>query len=213
MSKNGKSSDNSGRGGGQDNTHPDDHASPTAVSAVSSNSGHGGGGDDSDDDHGARGGGLSGNDSLTGTADANRLSGGAGTDTLDGGAGTDTLDGGSGADVLTGGAGADVFKVDGAAKTAAGLDQILDFAHGEDKLVFHEAPAITATNFATGTAADFTAAVAAANTSLAGGADYVAVQVGADVIVFATEVGEHHVESAVLLVGRTLADISAGDIA
>ena len=45
-----------------------------------------------------------------------------------------------------------------------------------------------------------------------GSADFVAVQIGNDVVVFATELGEHHVESAVLLAGRSLADISAGDI-
>jgi len=71
----------------------------------------------------------------------------------------------------------------------------------------------TAANFATDTAVDFQTAVADANAKMAAGADFVAVQVGADVIVFADEAGDHgepaahHVESAVLLVGKTLAGI------
>jgi len=46
---------------------------------------------------------------------------------------------------------------------------------------------------------------------MATGADVVAVQVGADVLVFADEAGEHHVDQAVLLVGKTLADVSVSD--
>jgi Ca2+-binding RTX toxin-like protein len=159
-----------------------------------------------------------GDDSLAGLDGNDLLLGGKGNDTLDGGAGDDTLSGGHGADVLTGGAGADVFRIDGSAKTLAGLDRITDFTHGQDHLVFHEAPVASAANFATDTAADFTTAVADANAKMATGADFVAVQVGADVIVFADEAGdlgepvEHHVESGVLLVGKTLADISASDI-
>jgi Ca2+-binding RTX toxin-like protein len=53
--------------------------------------------------------GGSGNDSLTGDANANVLDGGAGNDTLIGGGGADTLTGGAGDDVLAGGGGADVI--------------------------------------------------------------------------------------------------------
>lgn len=155
-----------------------------------------------------------GADSLSGGDGADKLKGDKGTDTLDGGAGADTLSGGDGADKLTGGAGADSFRIDGAAKTLAGLDSILDFAHGEDKIVFDDDGLVaTATNFATATAADYKAALTAANAKMAdGSAAYVAVQIGSDVVVFATELGENHVESAVLLVGRSLSDISFGDI-
>jgi Ca2+-binding RTX toxin-like protein len=158
-----------------------------------------------------------GDDSLAGLDGNDLLRGGPGNDTIDGGAGNDTLSGGHGADVLTGGAGADVFRIDGSAKTLAGLDRITDFTHGEDKLVFDDAAVATAANFATDTAVDFQTAVAGANAKMAAGADFVAVQVGADVIVFADEAGEagepaeHHVESGVLLVGKTLADIGVGD--
>lgn len=157
--------------------------------------------------------GTAADDSLTGTDAAERLRGGDGADTLNGGGGADTLDGGHGADQLAGGAGADVFRIDGAAKTLAGLDRIVDFTHGEDKLVFDDSVAATDANFATSTAADYDAALATANAKLASGADYVAVQVGTDVIVFAAEHGEHHVDSAVVLVGKSLTDISAGDFA
>jgi len=48
-----------------------------------------------------------GNDSLTGSAQANSLSGGAGSDTVSGASGNDTLYGGDGNDSLTGGVGDD----------------------------------------------------------------------------------------------------------
>jgi Ca2+-binding RTX toxin-like protein len=153
-----------------------------------------------------------GDDSISGLDGNDRLTGDKGADTLDGGAGDDTLSGGDGADVLIGGAGADAFKIDGSAKALAGLDKIMDFTHGADRLVFDDAPVATTTNFATDTAADFQAAMTAANSKIAAGADFVAVQVGADVIVFADEIGEHHADHAVLLVGKTLADISSADI-
>jgi S-layer protein len=159
-----------------------------------------------------------GDDSLAGLDGNDLLRGGKGADTIDGGAGNDTLSSGHGADVLTGGAGADVFRIDGSAKTLAGLDRITDFTHGEDRLVFHDAAVATATNFATDTAVDFHTAMADANAKMAAGADFVAVQVGADVMVFADHAADpggpadHHVESGVLLVGKTLADIGVGDI-
>lgn len=213
MAKKDRSGDDSGQGRGRDDNHTETHAAESSSGAARPSDdppGH----DQGDDDHGGAGlRGTAGADSLLGTAADERVRGGAGADTLDGGAGADTLEGGQGADQLTGGAGTDAFKVDGSAKTLAGLDRITDFTHGEDKLVFDDhALAATPDTFATATAADYGAALAAANAKMAAGADYVAVQIGTDVIVFATEAGEHHVESAVVLVGRTLTDIGAGDI-
>ena len=153
-----------------------------------------------------------GDDSISGLGGDDRLDGGKGADTIDGGAGDDTIDGGQGADVLTGGDGADVFKINGPAKALTDLDKITDFTHGQDHLRFDDAPLATAANFATDTAADFKTALADANAKIAAGADFVAVPVGADVIVFADEIGEHHADSAVLLVGKALADISFSDI-
>ena len=54
--------------------------------------------------------GSSGNDRLTGNAQANSLNGGAGTDTLKGAGGDDVLYGGAGADSLDGGAGDDTVS-------------------------------------------------------------------------------------------------------
>lgn len=53
--------------------------------------------------------GSTGNDSLTGDANANVLDGAAGNDTLVGGGGADTLTGGAGDDILAGGGGADII--------------------------------------------------------------------------------------------------------
>jgi hypothetical protein len=157
--------------------------------------------------------GGTGDDSLVGTDGDDRLRGLHGSDTLAGGAGNDTLVGGPGADVLTGGAGNDVFHVSGPANALDGLDSVTDWTHGEDVLSFGDGFTVTDAAFATATAADFDAARAAADAAIAdGSADVVAVQVGSDVIVFADEDGENAVGAAVLLVGRTLADVSAGDI-
>jgi Ca2+-binding RTX toxin-like protein len=153
-----------------------------------------------------------GDDTISGLGGNDRLEGDKGADTIDGGAGDDTITGGQGADVLTGGDGADVFKINGPAHLVTDVDKITDFTHGVDHLRFDESPAATAANFATDTAADFKTAMADANAKIAAGADFVAVQVGADVVVFADEIGEHHADSAVLLVGKTLADISFSDI-
>jgi Ca2+-binding RTX toxin-like protein len=90
---------------------------------------------------------------MTGSAEQNRLDGGAGDDTLLGGggldllsgdAGEDTIDGGEGNDriyaqgggddILIGGAGLDKFYQ---STTAGGVDSILDFTPGEDKILIN----------------------------------------------------------------------------
>jgi len=152
-----------------------------------------------------------GDDSLSGGEGDDRLKGEKGADTLDGGVGDDTLSGGKGADDLTGGEGNDSFLIDGSAKSEDGLDRILDFADG-DRLVFDDGAVADEDNFATATATDFADALAQATALVEGGSEYVAVQVGDDVVVFATEDGEAEVESAVVLVGRTLSDVGFGDI-
>jgi Ca2+-binding RTX toxin-like protein len=158
--------------------------------------------------------GHDGADSLSGGAGNDLLLGGGGADTLDGGAGNDTLSGGEGANVLTGGAGNDLFliKSEHPGKTADALDHITDFTHGEDKISFGGHLSVTSGNFQTATATTFADAMALAKTDLAGGhADVVAVQVGADVILFADTHDNNHIDSAVVLVGKTLAGIAPGD--
>ncbi|KRB46705.1 hypothetical protein ASE02_19750 [Phenylobacterium sp. Root700] len=151
-----------------------------------------------------------GGQTLPGTSEADSLQGGLGADSLSGGDGNDTLSGGAGADSLEGGAGADDFSVEGMAATADGLDHIFDFTSGEDRLALG-APA-TDENFSTATAADYAAATDAALQAVAGGADFVAVEVGADVIVFANTDGDPAtLDVAVVLVGKSLSDIAPSD--
>jgi ELWxxDGT repeat protein len=74
--------------------------------------------------------GLDGNDTIIGSAHADRLGGDAGDDRLKGTAGNDTLDGGSGADTLHGGRGNDVLVVDST------LDRLAERAgEGRDHVV------------------------------------------------------------------------------
>ena len=99
------------------------------------------------------------------------------------------------------------------AASIAGIDHILDWTHGSDHLKFSGGPAATDANFDTATAADYASAITAAFAATAAGAAYVAVQVGADVLVFADTNGEPgNIEDVVVLVGRTLTDVSFGDI-
>lgn len=155
-----------------------------------------------------------GADSLAGGDGADRLRGEAGNDTLSGGGGDDTLSGGAGADRLTGGPGADLFKITGPVSKGPGdLDRVTDFTHGEDHLAFGDHLALTEAAYATGTAATYADALTAATSRIASGAaDVVAIQVGADVIVFADSEHHNHVDAAVVLVGQTLANFGAGDI-
>lgn len=134
--------------------------------------------------------------------------------TLVGTDGADTLTGSAGADTLTGGAGADQFGAGAVTATVDGLDRIADFTHAEDKLYFGaEAPDPVA-NFYTTSAVDYATAVDAALAALKTGPGYVAVEVGADVIVFANlDSDPTTLDAAVVLAGKTLADIDATNFA
>ena len=158
--------------------------------------------------------GTSGGDSLSGGDGNDLLRGKGGADTLDGGAGNDTLCGGRGADLLTGGSGNDTFLISGkVTATQDGLDRITDFTHGEDRLGFGGQMSLAGHSFWSGSAATYGDAVAAASQQItSGAADMVAVQVGSDVIVFADSSLHNHLDSAVVLVGKTLADINQWDV-
>lgn len=67
----------------------------------------------------------------TGNVLANQITGNDAANYLWGGPGNDTLDGGGGSDVLIGGAGEDTFLV----RPGTGMDLIVDFQPGQDKLV------------------------------------------------------------------------------
>lgn len=63
------------------------------------------------------------------------------------------------------------------------------------------------------TASTYDAALILANTQIANGNNYVVIQVGSDTVVFVDTAGNNGTaEDAVVLVGRTLADISAANI-
>ena len=161
------------------------------------------------------------NDKLTGDGQNNSLVGGAGSDTIDAGFGADTLDGGDGADDLSGGGGDDVIRA------GAGQD-VLRGGDGVDQFVFAQGGTSPT---APDTVADWssedrilTGAVAGAyqettapdsgriyaDSLIAAGARYVAVQTPAGVIVYVDTAGDRGTaEDAILLSGRTLDDISA----
>jgi Ca2+-binding RTX toxin-like protein len=159
---------------------------------------------------------------LDGGAGNDNINGGAGRDLLLGGDGNDLLDGWAGADSMTGGAGIDQFQLwSGDSGVVAGqLDRITDWAGGEDRLFFGSGAAETAVgagssaNYVETTAADYGAALSFANTQIAAGAvNYVAAQIGGDVVVFAdTEMNNGSADSAVVLVGRSLFDITFSNL-
>ncbi|WP_192931213.1 calcium-binding protein [Gemmobacter serpentinus] len=80
--------------------------------------------------------GSSGADAIVAGIGNDVLAGGGGADTLSGGNGNDTITGGAGADRLTGGNGADTFVYTSAAdsRPSTGVDTIVDFVTGTDKI-------------------------------------------------------------------------------
>lgn len=158
--------------------------------------------------------GKTGDDSLSGAGGNDQLDGGRGDDTIDGGDGNDLIWGGAGSDVLYGGTGADTFFIGGqTGATMADLDRIMDFTHGEDRLGFSTKVSIAGHDMATGTAANYADALAQATAQISSNtADIVAVQVGSDVVVFADAELTNQIGGAVVLVGKTLADVGQWDV-
>jgi len=160
-----------------------------------------------------------GNDTILGGTAQDTILGGNGDDRLDdigiqrdvidGGAGDDTISVTNPKDVITGGPGADLFVATGVQSAQPGsVPQILDWS-SQDSLQFRT-PTPGTSGFTTTTAADYQSAVTAAQNLMSNNHfAYVAVQVGPDTIVFATANSQF---CAVDLVGRSLADISAGNI-
>ena len=130
-----------------------------------------------------------------------------------GGSGNDTIEGGTGRDVMSGGSGTDVFVI-GAGDSGVGglatIDAINDWTSA-DRIEFGDA-AGSGTNYAEATAADFAAAVTAAEALMDGTVIYVAVAIGSDVVVFYDDGGNGTADESVLLVGKTLADIGETNI-
>lgn len=168
-----------------------------------------------------------GDDVIHGNGGADYISGDLGNDvlqsgpgtagaTLSGGVGADTLiDASTGSDVLYGGEGHDLFEFQANRPPAAGVDaEIRDWETG-DALRFLPQVQTFAASFAYKelVAADYASALDLANQAItAGTASHVAVQVGADVYVFAdTGSPGDGADAAILLVGRSLTDIGAAN--
>jgi Ca2+-binding RTX toxin-like protein len=170
--------------------------------------------------------GGAGNDLLTTqSAGHDLLDGGAGDDhivgadfggqddeTLSGGDGADTIQGMGGLDVVFGGQGADLFFLgSGQSNLQAGrLERIMDWSH-EDRIGAFNIGDLSQ-NYVETTAPDYASALSRAQSAPANGV--VVVQVGSDVIVFTDVPASPNsivVPDAVMLVGRTLADIDVSN--
>ena len=149
---------------------------------------------------------------LSGSDRRDRLAGGTGNDSLSGGGGADRLEGGAGADTMSGGDGGDTFLAGAVADTFEGLDRVTDYQAGVDEIDFSSHLRLDEYGFASFIEADYAAALASAQGAIAGGAKVVAVQVGADLILFANTDRDADCEEAVVLVGQSLDGLFVGDI-
>ncbi|WP_430425317.1 calcium-binding protein [Phenylobacterium sp.] len=141
------------------------------------------------------------------------LQGSGGVDTLAGDAGGDTIDGLGGRDRVTGGEGQDQFQIRSYAQDSDGAPadpiSVLDWETGDRlKFAFEGFTFGSALNYREITAGSYAASFDAAKAAVAAaqGSQYVAVQVGADVVVFGFGGGSD--PASVILVGRGLADIA-----
>ncbi|MBS0362348.1 MAG: calcium-binding protein, partial [Proteobacteria bacterium] len=156
-----------------------------------------------------------GNDSISLSTGADTITGGAGNDTISGGGAT--AGGVNSHDVLTGGGGNDIFIV-GAGTSLANTNNaevITDWQVHDQLKIGTLGAAGGLFNGDTVTAANFGAAVTQADADLQTHANnYIAIKVGSDLVVFADTTADGHITSAddaVILQGRGLNDITAGD--
>lgn len=151
-----------------------------------------------------------GGDLIFGDLGDDSLSGGSGGDSITGGNGADIIVGGAGKDIMVGGAGADRFVFHGGDSSLTGGlgDQILDWSASD---VLDLGVAGTAANFTQLSADSYADALTAATARIGDVIKTVAVQVGADVVVFTAMSGSSPTE-AIVLVGRSLTDITFSNI-
>jgi Ca2+-binding RTX toxin-like protein len=157
-----------------------------------------------------------GDDNVDGGNSADRIMTGADRDTVQGGDGADTISGGDDTDFLRGGKDADLFEFNtGDSGLEPGfIDQVLDW-QTIDMIDFTGiGSANEGVNYLELTATSYAEAITLANALIGTGTvDYVVVQVGFDVVVFADSTGNNGgADDAVVLVGGSLADISAANI-
>lgn len=127
-------------------------------------------------------------------------------------AGNDTIFGSAGVNILAGGEGNDrfVFRAGDTSSTTGSIDHISDFTSADDSISFGFAA--TATNYAEIGGATYAQALSDATALINGGQrDIIAVQVGADVYVFADISSTNIVTGAVHLYGVTLAGVEQAD--
>lgn len=170
-----------------------------------------------------------GDDTLNGGYGSDFLSGGDGNDQIiiygpgqslaDGGAGDDyILSAGSGLSALIGGEGRDVFEFIGGPRPDEGVADLIADWNGADDMIGFGQVSIYATILARGysefVADDYEGALAIANQHIAlAGVHYVAAQIDGDVVVFADtdDNPANGADISILLVGKTLDDISLGN--
>lgn len=142
---------------------------------------------------------------LRGEGGADRLAG-EGSDTLDGGAGDDWISPRGGLDAMIGGSGSDTFSFASFAsqRVAGQIDRILDWTTSDRIEV--EGISRAAMQYSEQTAPDLTAAFS--QYANLGVNSVVAVQVGADVVLFSSFNISGFAAEPLILVGRSLADIS-----
>lgn len=114
--------------------------------------------------------------------------------------------------IVEGGAGDNRFDVSGMSANYDDLGRILDFTQGQDMLHFGGAVAASPDNFVATMAASYDEARLEAIRLIEGGqADYVAVQIGDDTVVFGDN-GTDTVDSAVVLANHRVTDVNMFDI-
>ncbi len=142
---------------------------------------------------------------------------GRGATTVDGGAGNDTMVSASqDSSVLYGGEGRDRFEIIANSPPREGADDVIADWQAGDRLHFPQVSiySILPRQYSEIVAADYDTALSLAQQHITfTGATYVAAQVGSDVIVFADTNGDSSdgPDTAVVLAGRTLADIAYSD--
>jgi Ca2+-binding RTX toxin-like protein len=164
-----------------------------------------------------------GSDRITGGPGDGHLNGNLGDDSLQGGVGADTLIGEGGRDLLTGGGGADVlvFEAGASTLTADGADIVTDW-DAADRIRLPLTGGYTEIAPAPvnpdpyyggggpGTPYTFATALAAAQEAVLMNGDLrvVAVEVGADVVVYADADGQPGLDLAIVLTGTSLEEIN-----
>lgn len=153
--------------------------------------------------------GGAGNDRLQARGGRNTLLGGDGNDSLEGGEGAETLDGGAGFDTLAGGFGSDLFIEDDGLGVQFVIETTVNrISHWESTDRIQLRGTFTAQQYVETTSDTYFAAQTLVETAMRNGAEVVAVQIGGDVVVYTDVSAGSSIHNAIVLAGRTLADIA-----